>query len=71
MHPIPIKYKLVARYSGSCRLWYLCHARSYQNAYRSGVNGFKSRQEAIVFAEKEGHELEYHEYDPQQYFVPD
>lgn len=66
----PVRYKLVARYSPLFQLWYLCHALSYQNAYRSDVNGFKTRQEAVDFAAKEGHEIEHHEYDRQQYFTP-
>jgi hypothetical protein len=43
--------------------WSLCHARSYQNAYGSHVNRFKSRAAAESFARSRGHEIETHDFD--------
>ena len=32
-------------------LWYICHARSHQNAFKRSVNGFRVRADAVEFAE--------------------
>ncbi|MGF6604608.1 hypothetical protein P3T23_009364 [Paraburkholderia sp. GAS448] len=54
---------VVARYVDMDRKWYLCHAASYQNAFRKEVNGFGTRGEAVRFAEQAGCAIEYHECD--------
>lgn len=43
--------------------FYICHAKSYQNAFRSSVNGFDTREEAEEFAENHDCEVHWHDYD--------
>lgn len=61
--------RLVIRWIPQFGRWYLCHAKSYQNAFGKDVNGFKTRGEAAEFAKSEGCEIEKHEYDPLQNYL--
>jgi len=61
--------KLVVRWIPQFSRWYLCHAETYQNAFGGGVNGFKTRGEAVEFAESEGFEIEKHEDDRLQNYI--
>lgn len=47
-------------------LYYICHAGSYQNAFRSSVNGFATRAEAERFAAEQNCTVERHDHDPLQ-----
>jgi hypothetical protein len=53
--------KVVIRYIQNS--WWIAHAGSYQNAFRKS---FKTRAEALVFAEKYGCRVVYYEYDQLQ-----
>lgn len=46
--------------------WCICHAESYQNAFRASVKGFKTRSEAVSFAEKSGCTVVFHDFDQLQ-----
>lgn len=46
--------------------WYVCHARSYQNAIGSGINGTATRDEAVKLAESFGFRVVHHENDQLQ-----
>lgn len=43
--------------------FYICHEKSYQNAFRSSVNGFDTRDDAVEFAEDHDCEVKWHDYD--------
>ena len=43
--------------------WGICHARSYQNAFRNTVNSFKTRGDAVEFAEDHDCVVEKHGHD--------
>lgn len=60
------KPEVVARYIDSLGNWWLCHARSYQNAFGSAVNGFPTREAAQSFAESNGCVFTFHEFDQLQ-----
>ncbi len=40
--------------------WSICHAQSYQNAFRQSVNMFTSRDKAVEFAESHGCVVQLH-----------
>lgn len=46
--------------------WCIAHAKSYQNAFGREVNSFKTRKDAVEFAESNGCTVEYHEFDQLQ-----
>lgn len=58
----------VVRFISIFSKWFICHAESYQNAFGSEVNGFETRQEAVVFAESQGCVVEVHLFDRLQCF---
>lgn len=58
------KVYVVVRYIQS--KWRIVHAESYQSVFRSSVNSFENRQDAIKFAQDHGCEVLYYEYDPLQ-----
>jgi hypothetical protein len=43
--------------------WRIAHAGSYQNAFSNSINGFKTREDAVEFAENHDCEVFYHEHD--------
>lgn len=55
------KTKVVVRWFGDH--WGLAHSKSYQNAFRSTVNKFKTRGEACQFARDNNCVVEKHSYD--------
>lgn len=52
--------KLVIRYQAIFRKWYLCHADTYQGAFRPG---FETREQAKAFATDKGCQIVYHPKD--------
>lgn len=58
--------KVVIRYFDFSDDWSICHAKSYQNAFRSSINSFATREDAAKFAKQNGCIVEYHEHDPLQ-----
>lgn len=54
---------VVVRFCGIFNKWYICHAKSYQNAFGSKVNGFVERDDAISFAEKNKCTIDHHKDD--------
>lgn len=60
------KPKAVIRYFDSYHAWGICHAKSYQSAFSSGVNNFKRRNDAAEFASLRGFEVVKHENDQLQ-----
>jgi hypothetical protein len=60
------KPEAVVRFSFLDRLWYVCHARSYQNAIRYPANGKQTRAEAVVLAEANGFTVVRHADDNAQ-----
>ncbi|MFK5950543.1 MAG: hypothetical protein QM500_17455 [Methylococcales bacterium] len=60
--------KVVARWVPIFSKWYICHAKSYQNAFGRKVNGFDTRGEAIEFAGQNGCEIEWHQRDDLQHY---
>lgn len=46
--------------------WYICHAGSYQNAFRSNLNGFEDRQDAVKFAERNSCQVVHYLHDQLQ-----
>lgn len=61
--------KVVIRQSPLDGLWYISHAKSYQNAYGNAVNGFSTRAKAAAFATVHGDAVEFHKVDPLQSIV--
>lgn len=59
--------KVVVRWIPVLGRWYICHAATYQNAYRKESNGYATRTLAIQFARQQGCEVEFHERDQLQY----
>lgn len=57
---------VVIRYCGLFKEWFICHEKSYQNAFRSSVNGFKDRQDAVRFTVSNSCVLIHHDYDSSQ-----
>lgn len=55
------KTPVVARWFGD--FWAICHAKTYQNAFRNNINHFNTRGEAVEFAENHGCIVEKHSYD--------
>ena len=55
---------VVVRWFGD--FWAICHARSYQNAFRNRYNQFKTRGEAVEFAEDNDCVVEKHGHDALQ-----
>jgi len=53
--------ELVARWYGG--YWSLCHANSYQNAFRATVNKFNTRGDAVKFASENGFKVVKHSHD--------
>jgi hypothetical protein len=53
--------KLVVRWFGE--YWSLCHAKSYKNAFHKSVNHFKTRGDAVEFAEDHDCTVEKHSYN--------
>lgn len=43
--------------------WWISHAKSYQNAFSSDVNGFVERDDAVEFAENHDCTVIFHSYD--------
>lgn len=43
--------------------YYIVHARSYQNAFRREVNGYDTREEAVIFATNNGCAVIHHSSD--------
>jgi len=43
--------------------WGICHAKSYQNAFRNSINNFSTRADAVRFSEANGCTVERHSYD--------
>lgn len=58
--------KVVIRWSPLFRKWYICHAASYQNAFRNESNGYADREDAADFARQQGCEVVFYEYDQLQ-----
>lgn len=54
---------VVVRYFSGEGKWFICHAKSYQNAFRKGVNGFKTRDNAVRFAENNKCQVTWHYFD--------
>ena len=46
--------------------WHICHAKSYQNAFRSSSNGFATRDDAAIFATQQNCIIELHQHDQLQ-----
>lgn len=59
--------KVVIRWIPTFCRWYICHAASYQNAFRKGANGYTTREDAANFARQQGCEVEFHEHDQLQH----
>lgn len=57
---------VVIRFIGLFGKWYICHERSYQNAFSRDVNGYDNRSEAVEFAESNGCEVIFHDFDELQ-----
>lgn len=47
--------------------WYICHAASYQNAFREAFNGYADREDAANFARQQGCKVVFHEHDQLQH----
>lgn len=60
------KIPVVIRYSDMTNTWGICHAKSYQNAFRNSINKFESRQEAAKFAEDNGCDVRFNDFDQLQ-----
>lgn len=61
------KPQVVVRLGYLDKKWYVCHARSYQNAIVSKVNGKPTRKEAEMLAGEYGFEVVLHLHDPAQF----
>lgn len=59
-HP---KIKVVIRYLAIFEKWFICHEKTYQNAFRPDYNGFETREKAVKFAQENGTEVVFHEHD--------
>ncbi len=59
---------VVIRYVPQLKKWYICHEKSYQNAFRNPVNGFDSREDAFQFAQDHDCAVQWHEFDILQSF---
>lgn len=57
---------VVIRWIDIFNKWYICHAKSYQNAFRKDVNGFDTRGEAVIFAENHDCNVVFYDTDPLQ-----
>lgn len=58
---------VVIRYIDTFNRWYICHRKSYQNAFRkSDGNEFESRAEAVAFAQSKDCKVFYDENDQLQ-----
>lgn len=57
------KIKVVIRYLAVFEKWFICHEKSYQNAFRRDYNGFETREKAVKFAQENGTEVVFHEHD--------
>jgi hypothetical protein len=62
--------QVVVRYVEVLGLWYVCHARSYQNAIPATCNGRDTRRAAEILAGEYGFEVVLHLNDPAQYETP-
>ena len=60
------KITVVIRWFDIFGSWGICHANSYQNAFRSSVNDFKQREDAVSFAENNSCVVVQHSYDDLQ-----
>lgn len=58
---------VVIRWFGE--FWAICHAKSYQNAFRNSVNRFNTRGEAVEFAENHDCTVEKHGHDRLQDYI--
>lgn len=58
---------VVIRYSPTFKRWYVCHAKSYQNAFPSQVNGFLTWGGAVHLALENDCVIEYHADDQLQH----
>lgn len=69
VQPEAMYQRLVIRWIPQFSRWYLCHAKSYQNAFGKDVGGFKTRGDAAEFARSKGFEIEKHEHDQLQNYL--
>lgn len=60
--------KVVVRWIHLFSKWYICHAASYQNAFRAESNGYAEREDAVNFARQRGCEVVFHEHDQLQHY---
>lgn len=58
------KIQVVIRFIPTFQKYYICHAQSYQNVFRS--LSFEERHLAIAYAEKHGCDVVFHEGDQLQ-----
>lgn len=52
---------VVIRWFGN--YWGICHAKSYQNAFRASTNKFENREDAVKFAENNDCVVVFHDYN--------
>lgn len=57
---------VVIRYIDVFKKWYICFASDYKTSFRSSVNGFTSREDAVSFAESYKCIVVFHDDDPLQ-----
>lgn len=57
---------VVVRYLEVLGKYYICHACSYQNAFRSALEGFDTREQAEEYARAQGCTVERHRDDQLQ-----
>lgn len=60
------KTPVVIRWMPQFSLWYICHAQTYQSAFRASLNGFSDRSDAELFAQRNNCSVELHNSDKLQ-----
>ena len=54
---------VVIRFVDVFSKWFICHEKSYQNAFRKEGGRFETRKEAVQFAENNNCVVVFHEKD--------